>query len=59
MCNLVLTLNVLGLCVDVCVQIRSTDDRRLLCCNAEEGLNLLSDDEIQAAGEFLQTSLIL
>jgi hypothetical protein len=41
---------------DVCVQIRSTDDHRLLCCNAEEGLNLLSDDEIQAAdmkGEFM------
>lgn len=35
---------------DVCVQIRSTDDRRLLCCNAEEGLSLLSDGEIQAAG---------
>ena len=35
---------------DVCVQIRSTDDNRLLCCNAEEGLSLLSDGEIQAAG---------
>ena len=34
----------------VYVQIRSTDDKKLLCCNAEEGLTLLSDEEIKSTG---------
>ena len=36
----------------MCVQIRSTDDKKLLCCNAEEGLSLLTDDEVHNTDVF-------